>query len=308
MFDRVTLPPLGLGLILGAPLLAGCGSGGSPSATLGASNPGAFHILMADAPVPGVQAVNVTFTKVEGLYDGEADSKAAEGSPQADSGDDKGEQDDNDQWVTLSTQSHTVNLLDYANKPASALFNLVDVGVPSGHYKEFRFTLGTVDLVINGAHVTPILDSNTVVVKSECFVEPKEHESLVIDFDVAASLQTDGTSYHFTPKLRLLPAAHSGSVTGTVQFQATTPASEFQAQVELVDTAGQVVAESEVEIEASSPQSSAQGTFVINAVPPGTFSLQVVGDETFQGVASTPTVVQVGAGQSVQAGTVTLSH
>lgn len=360
---RAALPAMGLGLALGSSLVAGCGGGGGSSsttpATVGSVHPGAVHILLADAPVTGLQAVNVTFTKLEALYDGERDSQnrhdetvAAGGTahdqkahhgghiqqtgdptpststpppqdggttPSAgtgqttgehDDGDNNLEQDDNDQWVTLSSDSHTVNLLDYANKPASALFNLVNVNVPSGQYKRFRFTIGAVQLVFQDGHTAvPTLTSNTVEVKAACWVNPSGNESLVLDFDVADSLQTDGAgNYTFDPKLRLRPQKAAGTVSGTVQFQSANPVGSFEAHVDLLDASGKVVAGTEVEVEPGSPQTSAQANFVIHAVPPGSFNLKVTGDGAMQAGTSTPVPVQVGAGQAVQAGNVTLTQ
>lgn len=309
-------PALSAGLALSAALLAGCGGGGggspSGSSALGPSNPGQVRIMLADAPLTGVQAVNVTFTKVEGLYDGEADSQAVQGSEKADEGDTNAEQDDkedaNDQWVTLSTTPQTVNLLDYANKPVSDLFRLVEVNAPSGHYKKFRFTVSAVDLVINGSHVTPALgmDRNMVEVKSQCFVDPRGQKLLVLDFDVAGSLQTDGSGFLFTPKLRLRPQEHSGTVTGTVQFQTLTTMDRFEATVELLDAAGQVAAESQVAVKPEAPQTGAQAGFVMHAVPPGSYSLRVLGDDSFQGAVTTVEPVQVTVGQSAQVDAVTL--
>lgn len=302
-------PALGAGLVLGVLSLAGCGSSGSggSSDAVGAANPGTVSIQLADAPVAGVDQVNVTFTKVEAFYDGEVDSRTEVNDPKADSGDGDENDDNNDQWVTLTDKPVTVNLLDLANKPVSQLFSLTNVNVPSGHYKKFRFTIGTVDLVVNGTHVTPVVDNNTVVVKSHCFVHGRRHKTLVLDFSVARSLSSDGTTYHFDPKLRLRPQEHAGMVMGTVQFQPATPLQKFEAEVQLLDAANQVVAEGEVHVKATQPQASAQATFYLHAVPPGTYSLKVVGDDTFEGSTSTPVSVTVAAGQDVQAGTVTLT-
>src|SRR6266700_5462931 len=96
---RAALPVLGLGFVVSVSLLAGRGSSGSGggSNALGASNPGQVSIQLADAPVAGLQAVNVTFTKLEALYGGEADSRAVAHDDHADSGDEKAEEDGNDQ-------------------------------------------------------------------------------------------------------------------------------------------------------------------------------------------------------------------
>jgi hypothetical protein len=98
--------------------------------------------------------------------------------------------------------------------------------------------------------------TNTVVVDAECFVSPRENERLILDFDVADSLQTGGTGFVFDPTLRLMQEDHSGSVSGTVQFQTTTPTNAFEARVELVNDAGQVVAKSGVDIESLAPISA----------------------------------------------------
>jgi len=308
--QRAARSAIAAGLALEVTLISGCGSHSSTggSAAVGAANPGTVRILLADAPVAGVEAVNVTISKLEALYDGESDSRARVDDDHAVGETPDVEQDDNDMWQTLSTTPVTVNLLDYANKPADSLFNLVSASVPSGHYKKFRFTIAAVDLVISGSHITPMLGTNTVVVDAECFVSPRENERLVLDFDVGDSLQTGGTGFVFDPKLRLMQEDQSGSVSGAVQFQTTTPTNAFEAQVELVTDAGQVVAKSEVDIESLAPMTTGLVDFVIHAVPPGTYHVRATGDGSFQGVTNTPLLVQVGAGQSMQTEAVVLNR
>jgi hypothetical protein len=310
IWHRAAVSVMGVGLALGVSMIAGCGSGGSGSGsdTVGAANPGRLQILLADAPVDGLDAVNVTITKIEGLYDGETESRVRVDDDQTVVGAPDVEPDADDRWVTLSTQPRTVNLLDYANMPATSLFNLGNATVPSGHYKKFRFTVAAVSLVVNGTPVTVVLPDQTVEVACECFVSPSENETLVLDFDAGQSLEFDGSIYRFEPEVRLLQQDHSGMVVGTVLFQATTPSSEFGAEVELTDLAGQVVAHTSVEIEAGSPMTMGQATFVMHAVPPGSYSLRVVGDEAFQGIISDPVSVQVAAGHSAQTEAVTLSR
>jgi hypothetical protein len=287
------------------------------------------RIKLADAPVVGLQAVNVTFTKLEALYDGEGDSQVIEekdvNKPEAekdvDHNDgphndgtqtqqaDQNAQDDNDQWVTLSDQPvGPVNLLDYANKQAKDLFSLLNVNVPSGHYKQFRFTVGTVTVVDDKGSHPATLVNHTIVVKGGWFVDPAASKTLLIDFDVMASLTGDSTTgYVFDPKLRVLPEELSGVVSGTVQFQSAAPVSQFEAQVELLDAAGQTVAESEIELKTDTPTTAATGKFVMNAVPLGTYGLRVVGQDTFDGASKDAPPVTVVAGGTAQAD-VSLTH
>ncbi len=301
-------PMFGAGVALTVLLLAGCGGGGSTGGTgpaggpgpVGAASPGQIHLTLADAPAPGVTAVNVTISKIEALYDGEADSQARVDDDHAATSPPNVLQDDNDQWVILSTGTVTVNLLDYANKPASSLFNLASAGVPSGHYKKFRITINAVDVVINGGHVTPMLEQNLVEVDGECFVSPREDEALVLDFDAGASLSAQGTGYAFDPKLRLLQEDHAGSVSGTVQFQSAIPTANFGGRVELLDSGGQVVGGTTVETQMILPLNNTQAPFAIHAVPPGAYTLRVTGMDEFQGSNTAPTPVQVSAGQEVQ--------
>jgi hypothetical protein len=311
LMDRAARPLLGAGLALGIAMITGCGGGGGSSSggPVGASNPGTVRIMLADAPVTGVTAVNVTFSKIEGLYDGEADSRTREDDDHTAPSVPDSEQDDNDQWVTLVSQSVTVNLLDFANKPLSALFGLVNASVPSGHYKKFRFTIDTAVVDINGTQFTPTLEHNPVVVDSECFVSPHENEVLVVDFDVAESLSGANGSFQFDPHLRLAQGDHSGSVSGTVQFTSAQSVPKGEGTVALVDAGGNVVAESEVEVEdATTGGTTATANFTIHAVPPGTYTLRVTGDEGFQGTVSAPVTVTVGPGQVVQGVQATLSQ
>jgi uncharacterized protein DUF4382 len=307
-WDRKRMPARLSGLALAAALAAGCGGSGGRSGTVGTANPGQMQIMMADDPVDGVEAVNVTLTQIEALYDGEQDSRGRIDDDRGVASAPDTEPDGNDQWVTLSSQPRTFNLLDYANKPFSRLLDLGNVRVPSGHYKRFRFTITAVDVVIAGVRVTPVMTTNRVEVPSECFVSPRENETLVVDFDAGGSVQSDGSTYQFDPQLRMLQQDHSATVSGTVEFQATTPVTNFQARVELLDGAGQVAAHSEVEAASSTPQPMALAPFVIHAVPPGIYSVRVTGEQGFQGVVSAPLPVQAAGGQSVQTGAFALSR
>jgi hypothetical protein len=299
------LAPVALGVLLAA----GCGGGsGGASGAVGAANPGQIQIVLADAPVDGVEAVNVTVTKIEALYDGEQDSRGRIDDDRGVASTTDTEKDANDEWLTLSSQTRTINLLDYANKPFSGLLGLVNVRVPSGHYKRFRFTITAVDVVIAGVHVTPVMSTNRVEVVSECFVSPREDETLVVDFDAGGSVQSDGSTYQFDPKMRMLQQDHAATVSGTVEFQAVTPVTNFQARVELLDGTGQVVAHSEVAAASSTPQPMALAPFAIHAVPPGIYSVRVMGEQGFQGVVSTPLPVQAAGGQTVQTGAFALSR
>ena len=332
-------PPLAAGCSLAVVLLTGCGSSGTKVpgagvARVGAAHPGGVRVLLADAPVAGLQAVNVTFTKLEALYDGEGDSQAIEdktgnkseaekdvaqndgphndgshnGATQTQQADQNSE-DDNDQWVTLSDKpAGPVNLLDFANKPVQNLFTLLNVNVPSGHYKQFRFTVGTVTVVDDKGSHPATLVNNTIVVKGGWFVDPTGSKTLLVDFDVMASLTGDSTSgYVFDPKLRLLPEELSGAVAGTVQFQSAAPVNQFEAQVELLDAAGQTVAESEIQVKTDTPTTAATGKYVMNAVPLGIYTLRVVGQDTFDGASKDASPVTVVAGGTAQAD-VALTH
>jgi hypothetical protein len=329
---RITPPALGLGLVLGVALVAGCGSSGTKSgsnATVGAANPGTVKVMLADAPIAGLTAVNVTFTKLEALYDGENDSQTIENNesghtdgekdvahvdqvqqPQGDTNNgDHDDEDSNDQWVTLSDQPvGPINLLDFANKPAQDLFTALSVNVPSGHFKQFRFTLGTVTIVdAQGTHPVTLVN-NTVVVRGGWFVNPHKNKVLIVDFDVQASLTGDSTSgFQFDPKLRLLPLELAGDVAGTVTFQSSTPVSKFEAEVKVQDGTGKTVAEGEVEVELNAPATSASGQYLIHAVPVGTYTVHVAGDDAMEGASQDVTGVNVVAKGTAQADA-TLTH
>src|SRR5437870_2788319 len=114
LLRRAAMPVRGLAIAVGVSLFAGCGGGGGGGSTggsgiVGASTPGKVQILLADTPVPGLTAVNVTFTKIEGLYDGEADSRNRHDDDRDPASVPNVVPDDNDQWVTLTAQAHTVN-------------------------------------------------------------------------------------------------------------------------------------------------------------------------------------------------------
>src|SRR5262249_10308726 len=121
-----------------------------------------------------------------------------------------------------------------------------------------------------------------------------------------ASLTVDGSNYRFNPTLRMMQADHAGSVTGTVQFQATTLAKNFGAKVELLDAAGHVVAQTGVKFEVDSPQGTGQAAFAMHVIPPGSFTLRITGDDDFEGITNSVSPVTVTGGKSAPVGTVSL--
>jgi uncharacterized protein DUF4382 len=258
-----------------------------------------MKVLMADAPIAGLEAVNVTITKLEALYDGQTDSRLV--APQAGQTISQNTvPDDNDRWITVVSQPHTLNLLDYANKPTSSLFALANINVPSGHYKRFRFTIGSVEVVANSVHVNVTLDHTTVEVPSGGFVNPQVSTTFVVDFDVNASLISQGSELHCAPVLRLLQQDVSGTVSGLMKFPTTLPAGNYDATVELTNSSGEVVAGTMVELVSDGIEATGRTSYVIHAVPPGSYTLRVTVHGTSGSISATVPVT-VAPGQSVEA-------
>jgi hypothetical protein len=183
-------------------LAAGCGSSGSSSGSTGS-----LSVRLADAPMEGVQEVNITFTKIE------ANGPAG--------------------WQTLWTtpadkpEGETVNLLTLVRTDRLLAAN----PVPAGHYNQVRFLITGASLVDdNGNKVGVTVPSGLqtgVKVNVNCDVLPGGSTALLCDFNVARSFHETppgSGSYMLQPVIKTAVQLLSGTIIGTVTMDGTTPA------------------------------------------------------------------------------------
>ncbi len=257
------------GLALGAVLWAlGCSGGSSSTSSADTTTPtsgiGAAaqaQLIIGDAPLTSldnVAQINITVTKIDLLFDGKADSLAAENptttpatGAQAGQGDTNASacepatqdeeqteaakvEDSNDTLSNVFTGSQTINLLDLANKPVSQLFTLSTMPIPSGHYKQVRLTLDNDITNLDKSNVTLTdgtkkalkVPSGVLKVRIDLMVQPNTTAPILLDFDLSApgSLLAPTTGrdfYVLTPRLRTTKVAATGQVIGNLQFTGT---------------------------------------------------------------------------------------
>jgi hypothetical protein len=108
------------------------------------------------------------------------------------------------EWMVLSTGSKVYNLLDYTN----GLETVIGGGViPGGYVKEIRFVLGEKNTIKIGTKVYPLTIDSEAEDRLRVMIGKKlndRQESLLIDFDAAASVHRTGPgSFLLKPVLKL---------------------------------------------------------------------------------------------------------
>ena len=155
---------------------------------------GNLTILLTDAAA-NYDSVNITFAEVSAHLDST--------------------------WLTVMTDTTTVNLLDWANGNAMVLGSDT---VPAGKYTQIRIKIIDAEIGVDG-QVFPLevpSGSKTGLKFGPQFTinEGSTYE-LVIDFDACRSIVTMGPphnphGYKLKPRIRVISNAITGSISGTV--------------------------------------------------------------------------------------------
>ena len=219
---KTPLIPAILGLLLSVWLIVGCGGGSSPAGT------GTVRLLIADAPLAGVSAVNINIARVDLIYQDtemlpEDDAtEYDEGATGQDSSEEQLQtKDESDHVVTLYEGSTIVNLLDYANQPLSNMLTLAEEVVPYGQYQQLRLYLGDTDnaIVMDDGCTYPLtVPSSMVRIPFDFYVSEYETEVIMLDFDLSRSLlaPTQGHGWKLKPVLHISRPEATGAITGTI--------------------------------------------------------------------------------------------
>jgi len=303
--------------VAAAVALASCGGGGSSSVPASSSTTSAINVALVDAPFATsgitVTALNLGILKVEVVGNGAA--------PTA--------------FVTNATPQ-VVNILNFTSATAPLSFAGT---IPVGTYSQLRFVLDTATTTISYTDANAVAHNNVpltvpsattngfgnnsstdagdgqgtagVKVNVALTVVAGTTYGFVVDWNALHSIiVTGGPAPQFMMKPVLIATAQatSGAIAGTVKNQAGTTAvsgAEVDAQ-----QGGTTV---------NSSVTAADGTFTINALPAGSYTLVVKNSYTTLGgtantalnydssVGATLTVpgsVPVTAGQTTQAGTI----
>jgi len=321
---------LTIGLLLAAFMLSGCSGGGSnPIQGIGA--PGTVRLLLADAPVDDISALNLNIVRIDLLYEGAEESEEI-GDEDGDGDfedpddiegpgedmvaavvrdDDEGEieHEDDDQAITIFQGDTVVNLLDLANQPLDNLLQLSQVAVPSGEYKAIIIYLGTNNSVtlLDGTTVQPlIVTDNKLEIELDTFIMPGENDAILLDFDLSdpETLQAPlgDSGWVYDPHVRVASLNNSGSVTGVLGVpDGFNPTDDFEVKIAIPTLDDEV--ETEVEVESDEESSGNPFAFHLNGVPAGTYTVSFhveYGDQT----ATFTAPVTVTDGGTVDMGTV----
>lgn len=256
-----------LKLVLGGLLVAGlaaCGGGGG-----GASN-GTLRLALTDAPACGYDAVNVTIEKVR--------VHKSDSAGDADGG-----------WAEIVLNpARRVNLLNLTN---GVLDELGQTPLPAGKYTQLRLVLAANSgsnplansVLLTGtttelALKTPSGQQSGLKTNIDIDIAPNKLADFVLDFDACKSVVFAGTSgqYLLKPVLTMIPRFISG-VSGFVNASIVNGTTTVSLQQ------GGVI------IKSATPRSD--GTFLLQPVAPGSYTLVLTGSGRATAVVTSVPVV-----------------
>ena len=175
---------------------------------LSSNGKGTVKILLTDAPFPSGQVAeaNITIDKIEINKTG-----------------------DTDEFIVLSEETKTFNLLDLRNGITA---ELAEVELEDGTYNQIRMRIVDANIVLND-EAGPVFDlkipSGTssglkIMIKNGLVVTEGSLSSVLLDFDVSQSFIVQGNpktkvgikGFIFKPVVRAVVEAQTGSIEGTV--------------------------------------------------------------------------------------------
>jgi hypothetical protein len=113
--------------------------------------------------------------------------------------------DDSLSWIDIPTKDTVVNLLTLQNGVNTVI---AQGNIPAGTLKEVRFILGDGNnVVVNGTTypiATPSAEESGLKIKIDKKLQSSLN-TLVIDFDAAASIKEENGSYKLKPVIKLKP-------------------------------------------------------------------------------------------------------
>ncbi len=228
---------------------------GCSSSSNSPSGQGEVRIYMVDSPA-SYEQVNIVVTKVE-VHSSGSDSTSG--------------------WATIVDTTRTFDLLELRNG-ANAL--LGDRSLPPGHYTQIRLSIGTGSNVMIAGITYPldISANNTLKLNHEFDIQSGQVYSITLDFDADHSIVVTGNlQYKLKPVIRVVATLQTGSISGAVS-----------------PVAARAIASVEVNSDTVSAFcDTLTGAFMIQALPAGTYDLEIkaqsliYGDTTITGVVVT---------------------
>ncbi|MDZ7292735.1 MAG: DUF4382 domain-containing protein [candidate division KSB1 bacterium] len=205
-----------------------------------ANNPqnGTLRAFLTDA-VGGYEAVHITFTEISAHLD--------------------------TQWVILSKQMQTVNLLEWNN---GKTLLLGQAEVEAGKYTQIRLKIASAEIVLNGKTYPLTVPSGVqsgLKLLANFEVAAGSTYDIVLDFDVERSIVATGPrgnpgSFKLKPTIRVAAMALTGSISGNVTNPADLPVAYALAGSDTIT---------------STSVNGTTGFFRLAFLPPGIYSISV---------------------------------
>lgn len=201
-------------------------------------------------------------------------------------------------WTSLgNVQTGVYDLLELTGGVTQLL---AEAEIPAGHYSQIRLVLGNNNSVIyNGESQslsTPSAQQSGLKLQLNQELEAGEQYEFLMDFDVDESIVTAGSAggFNLKPVIRLSATAETGMITGEVHPTAI-QGNALQSVIRATNATTTV-----------SAYTDANGSFVLNGVPQGTYRVTVT-PAVASGLASkTLNNVEVTTGSTIDLETIYL--
>lgn len=218
----------------------------SPSTAGMPGNAGTFKVRMTDSPTD-FASLDAQITGVSAYLDGTG-------------------------WVSLNAQAQTVNVLSLQNGVETTL--AFDANAAAGHYSQLQITFGDqneltlhagTQLALVGLNGSSTFDlafanpgDNEVTIAIDATVSADQGADLLVDFNVASSIEQSGNSFVFEPALQIIAHPDNG-IRGDIHGAAS-------ALVQLNDGSASITT-----------YADANGNFLLRGMADGTYSITIHG-------------------------------
>jgi hypothetical protein len=159
--------------------------------------PNNIKVSATDAPLEyeDLEKVNIKFSKMEVSMD-DIDDEYTE-------------------WITINEDGGQFNLLELTNGTCQTL---ALAKLDFGQYQKTRFQVSEVTVMENEQEHPVYLDSETITITREFFVEEGRMTNFVLDFDAKRSLQKMDSLWVMTPIIRFADRYKTGAIMGNIVY------------------------------------------------------------------------------------------
>jgi hypothetical protein len=266
---------------------------GCSDATTTGGGAGRTRVYLTDSPFPygDIAAVNVYIARIEASASTDTSGLVPV------------------QWVTIATPERTFNLLDFQGGSTTLLG---EADLPADEYSAVRVVINTnrSSVVKNDGSQAPVHwplsgDLALYAIVEPVLSVPTAGAQIVLDFDVGQTFLNDGSGgFYFSPWIRAVNEAATGSVTGTVTATSiegeTIPVANIAVSAYRDAGLFEDSAPPYGLLGLGSARTDAQGHYVIGYLPAGLYDL-VAQEPAFPRLRGVHWAVQVTAGTQATA-------